>query len=347
MSKSSKSPTQNWPGDWRSCYESYIKMIHERSGSQDTYDHYVQYLTEFYASVPVDRLPDQVAREEIEAWLHSPGHQRGREGKPVTFGTQNVRLACLRSWFRYASEWPVLDEHGVPQPLLKRLAPTAGIRFLQREKPKYRSLTDADLQKFFGSIDKSTVIGARNHALFLALFWTARRKSEILALTWGAIQPAVVVDGGVRRQGYMYHFKGKGKSRTDDQAELPQCVYAAIVRYLEMSGKLPIMQPHWPVFTSVPGYAGCSAYDPERELVPHGVWALCKRIARAAGLENVCPHAFRHSAAAARYLAGQDVLSLQHLLRHSDLGMTQIYLSELTGSADSFQSQLSARYGTL
>lgn len=50
-----------------------------------------------------------------------------------------------------------------------------------------------------------------------------RRRVEIARLTFGSIEPATLVDEhGRRRQGFLYHFRGKGQGlHADDKAELP------------------------------------------------------------------------------------------------------------------------------
>ena len=43
---------------------------------------------------------------------------------------------------------------------------------------------------------------------------------------------------------------------------------------------------------------------------------------------------WRHTAALQRYAAGEDIRSLQRLLRHSNIATTDIYVRGLVGSAD-------------
>src|SRR5258707_1816066 len=107
-------------------------------------------------------------------------------------------------------------------------------------RPRY--LTEEEVRRFFGAIDRSTAIGKRDFALFLTYLSTARRLSEIARLTWGAIEYGLITDEKGSRRGYLYHFSGKGKGGQDDVAELPLPVYEAIIDYLEATSRMPTIE---------------------------------------------------------------------------------------------------------
>ncbi len=71
-----------------------------------------------------------------------------------------------------------------------------------------------------------------------------------------------------------------------------------------------------------------------------------KYYARAAGLDaqRLSIHSWRHTAAFQRHVAGQDILEIMRLLRHSSLRMTQEYLQVLSGEANSGAKLLQARF---
>ena len=58
-------------------------------------------------------------------------------------------------------------------------------------------------------------------------------------------------------------------------------------------------------------------------------------------------HSWRHTAAHQRYQAGEDVRSLQRLLRHSNIATTDTYIRGLTGTADPGASLLEKRFAHL
>ena len=333
---------------WGRCLADFLQRTHERTGSQSTFAHYRAILQDYLASQP--KTPDQFTKEDVLAYLRSPGKGAGREGRAVKFGTQNNRLAAIKSFYAFARDYGVPDEKGRPQPLLGHLPPTSSIASIQRERPPYRSLTDDELQAFFAAIDPATVQGLKYRALFLTYFWCARRRHEISSLTWGAIEEATFVEGdGRSRHGYLYHWRGKGKSRIDDAAELPEICYQAIIRYLEADGRRASIQADDPIFTTDSSYHGQGGRDPRRQLSDQAIWSATKRYAARAGLDpkRVTVHSFRHAAASARYRAGQGVHEIKTLLRHASLDMTDVYLRELVSPADSGVQLLTSRYGGL
>jgi integrase len=344
------SPMEHWPGEWKVCHASFLAATYAKSGSDSSLWHVRSIIRDFYASIPRDRLPDQVSREEVEAYLSSPGNANGHIGEPVRYGTVNNRLAALRSWFKYAREWPSLDSEGIPQPLLKRLAPTSGIRFVQREKPPYRSLSEEQLHDFFAVIP-NTIQGLKWRAFFLTAFWTAQRRGILCNLKWGDIQQAIIVEpGGKSRSAWIYAWHGgKGKSRESDSQELAPVCVEAIRAYLFASGRLDTIAPDMPIFTADPGYSGRLGYDPYRPLVPHVALRAAKKYARASQIpeELVCIHTFRHSSAMHRALAGESLLSIASVLRHSSIDMTRRYLEGLVSQADSGIALLNGKFANL
>lgn len=62
-----------------------------------------------------------------------------------------------------------------------------------------------------------------------------------------------------------------------------------------------------------------------RPLERVAIWQIVKRLAAAAGLNNVHPHTLRHSFATHLLIGGADLRVVQELLGHADIATTQIY----------------------
>jgi integrase/recombinase XerD len=334
--------------DWGTCYLSFLRAAYEHSGSKSTYAHYKQTLAHFFTTEPA-KLPDRYTRADVETFIHGP-QRRGKAGGNPSPGTINSRLSILNSFYSYAAVYGVPDrDTGMLTPLMRTMAPTAGLKQLQRAIPPRRDLTSEELHRFFAAIDTSTALGARDYALFLCYFFTARRLGEIRRLTWGDIREEMIVEGGERRLGYVYAFTGKGHSRQSDSAEMPVVCYQAILDYLDKSGKRANIQASDPIFTTVPGTVGQHHYDAQRMMSPQTIWATCKRIAKRAGLDpkNVTVHSFRHSSSRMRYEAGEDIRSISELLRHSNIAITYAYLRQETTVADSGFKLIQAKFEDL
>lgn len=328
---------------WGRCYRDFLRHTEERSGSNNTLIAYRRILTTFF-SVPA-KLPETYTRADVEAFLHTPCRDLAHKGRPPAPGTMNNRLSILSAFYRYAAAYAVPGAHGANTAILTQIAPTAGLRQVQRDL-HYRTITPADFERLFAAIPTDTVIGLRDRAIFLVYFWTARRRAEIVNLRYGDIEQAIFINEQGPRAGWLYHFRGKGRSRQDDSAELPAPAKIAIDRYLEASGRLATMVASDPLFTVVPGYVG-RGNNTHQPLHPSTVWQILKRYARQAGIDpkTITTHSFRHAAAQQRYRAGEDVLSLQHLLRHASLQTTYIYLQALVGTADNGAKLLEEKFG--
>ena len=331
--------------DWGQAFESFLRSIQEKSGSKWSHKRYKAVLTAFLSSPA--KMPNLYLRSDVESFVRAPGTAPGRQGEAVSFGTQNNKLSILKSFYKYCSTYAILDEQGVPRPLLDQLPPTAGMRYVARERPGYRSLTESDIKALF-SVIPSTPKGLRDRALLLFLVMTGRRSSEALNLRFGDIQPAIIVDPatGNRRSGFTYSWRGKGAQRFVDSAELPSNCHAAIIRALEASGRLARIAASDYIFIA----AGSRSDREDGQPLRHAsLFTIVKQYAAAAGLDEsrVCPHALRHANAMARALSGQSLLEIAHALRHKNVQMTSLYLKELLNESDSAIPLLEQRFASL
>ncbi|MFQ3565948.1 MAG: site-specific integrase [Aggregatilineales bacterium] len=64
-------------------------------------------------------------------------------------------------------------------------------------------------------------------------------------------------------------------------------------------------------------------------LTPDGIWLIVDDAARAAGLGHVAPHDLRRSVAGALQLSGVPIEKISRLLRHTNVAVTERYLSRL------------------
>lgn len=316
----------------------YYQWLYNKSQSDDTIYTYHSTLTHFFACSAHGgpaKSPERYTREDVLDFIHHPSFGMRNRGLPPAPGTVNARLTHITSFYRFASTYPSSDH-----PIFDRVSPTAGLAFGKVDR-KYRALSLGELERLFAAIPTDTVQGKRDRAIFLFYLWTARRRAEIANLRWGDLEYGVIVEKGTRRNGWLYHFRGKGHKTEDDIAELPHLAKAALDVYLEASGRTATMRPESPLFV---------AWDKRQRLelpLSHSVFSYqLKRYARAAGLDEkrISLHSFRHSASKLRYEAGEDILSLKNLLRHVSLETTFIYVQGLMGTADSAAKLLEEQF---
>ena len=317
---------------WSRCLSAFLAASFDRSHSQETLRTYRRALYRFL-SEPM-KIPKDYTREDVSVFIHRPS----ADGKAPAVSTVNQRLSALRSFYSYAASYTIEGPDGHPVAILRRPAPTGGFKHGRADRV-YRAMSYEEFTQFFAVIPKDTPLGLRDRSLFLLYFWTARRRAEIQRLTWGDVERGTIIDeGGSRRIGWLYHFRNKGSSTQDDVAELPEAAKIALDKYLVASGRMATIQPQDPLFVA------------EGSDTPLSFVAIFKRMKmylKAAGLDGkgFSIHSWRHTAARARYAAGEDIRSLQRLLRHSSLSTTDTYLRALAGTANSGARLLEERFG--
>lgn len=324
---------------WERCYRDFLQSIREHSGSEDSAYQYERVLRRFF-TVP-NKRPDQYTRQDVEAFLHQLTDSPQKSGTPPAASTRNARLAILKSFYAFAGQYTVTFR-GKPTPLMRVPAPTTGIK---RGRPTevYRAMSLEELKQLF-SVIPQTVVGKRDRALFLFLFWSARRRQEVTRLLWGDLEPNYRFDDG--HIGCLYTWRGKGRQRRPDSAELPPAAWKALEEYLRASGRWGYMVADDPLF---PGLRTNDNLYAKKPIHRGSVTQIFHHYVVAAGLDGrgICLHSLRHTAAHERNEAGMDVIAVMELLRHSSLDTTWKYLKKMKKQADSGAQLLAAKFGNL
>jgi len=329
---------------WESCVRAFLRAKYAISNSEATLRNYQSILTQFF-SRGID--PARVTRRDIEDFMNEPTHGRRSTGRPPSLRTKAKRRDVLSSLYTYAAQFTVIDSSGNIVPLYRYANPTLGIKLSKvAHEFRRRAFTASDLARFFAAIPTDTLHGIRDRAIFLTYFLTARRREEIIRLRYEDIYDGVVIDeNGTSRSAHLYRFIGKGKAGAYDEAELPDMAYRAIMRYLDVSGRLRTIEPDDFLFTSI-GRWPTSPVDPFSHVPSHVIYRVMKKYARAAGLDyrRLAIHSFRHSSARERYLLQRDPRAIQQVLRHASLQTTSIYLDELVSHGDSAARLLEEKF---
>jgi site-specific recombinase XerD len=343
---------------WERCLANFLRQLYERSRSEKSVRDYRRTLLTFFSSSAhggSPKHPEDYTREDVEDFLHRPSTSLRNRGASPSVATMNQRLAILSSFYKFAATFTIPGPDGRPRALLQTPSPTLGLRH-KRPDRTYRAFSEEELDRFFDVIPTDTVRGLRDRAIFLLYFWTARRREEIAGLRWGDLEQTTFVDdGGSRRQGWRYRFYGKGKRGEEDLAELPVPAKQAIDRYLIAARRMRTMRPEDPLFVAIGpeqggGKPGVTLPpDDHTPLTSRAIAHALKQYARQAGIDaqRLSIHSWRHTAAQQRYQAGEDVRSLQRLLRHSNIATTDIYIRGLTGTTDPGASLLEKRFAHL
>ena len=171
-------------------------------------------------------------------------------------------------------------------------------------------MTKAVLKKF----DTSTLKGLRDKAMYALMTTCGLRCIEVQRANIGDLQ----IEGGVLR----LYLQGKGHNQKDNAVNIPEGVYNLLASYLE---KLGTSEKSCPLFVSLSrrNYGG--------RLTTVSISRVIKKSLREAGYDSpkLTAHSLRHSAATTALQFGASLREVQQLLRHTQIGTTQIYLHEL------------------
>ena len=214
--------------------------------------------------------------------------------------SRNARLALLRAFYHYAA--PEAPQHtGLIQRVL-------AIPYKRVTRQLVSYLTRTEVQAVLNSIDKSTWVGRRNHAILLLALQMGLRLSEITGLR----QIDIVIGHGA-------HVRCEGKGGKERCTPLAKPTVAAVKAWINEVGDAESRF----LFPSSSG-GRLSADAVQHALATHVTAAQrkCPSLAK----KNVTPHALRHTAAMELLQAGVDQSLIAIWLRHESLDTTQIYL---------------------
>ena len=235
--------------------------------------------------------PEAVTPTDVRAfrdWLVRTAHR-----KPATI---NRKLAALRAYFSFckASGYRADD---LPTEGVKRVAeqPTGPRWFLKRE---VNGLIRA-VERYGRGADR-----LRDLAIILTLRHTGVRVGELVGLT--------LQDVTLGQRGGQLRVRGKGNK--ERIVPLNHEVRQALAAWLVIRAERSDHDAYEEVFLGQRG-----------PLSAHGVEVLVTKYARHAGLPTLRPHALRHSFAKHLLDAGEDLVTVQALLGHSNLNTTARY----------------------
>jgi site-specific recombinase XerD len=169
-------------------------------------------------------------------------------------------------------------------------------------------LTRQELDAILGSVDKSTWLGRRNHALLLVAAQTGLRVSELTALRQ---QDAVLGPGA--------HVRCEGKGRKERCTPLAKPTVAVLKAWLKEQGD----DSSGFLFPSSTG--GRLSADAVQHALAKQV-ASAQRNCPSLASKRVTPHVLRHTAAMELLHAGVDRALIAIWLGHEMLDSTQVYL---------------------
>jgi len=225
-------------------------------------------------------------------------HLEQQRGNSVS--SRNVRLSAIRSFFRLVA---LRDPESIG--LATRVL---AIPVKREDKKLIGYLTRAEIQALLAAPDRSQWAGQRDHALFLTLYNSGARVSEIIALKRHHICFGATT---------FLQLTGKGRKE----------------RTIPLWSKTGKVLKAW--FRKLGNNADSIAFPNARgkHLSRDGVDYLLKRSARKATIDcpslatkTITPHIVRHATAMHLLQAGVDIATIALWLGHESIETTHVYL---------------------
>ena len=263
----------------------------ERNFSPHTLRSYETDLHHFISSMRRRKISSlgQVDKPVLRAYLSS------LLAEGLSRRTVARKIACLRSFFRYAKRQHVT----ISNPTLTLVSPK-----LEKRLPSF--LDEGTTTRLFDALDTTTPRGRCEAAILELLYSTGIRLSELINLN---IPDVDLQDSTV---------KVTGKGSKDRILPLGRKAVAALRSYLaDRSRFISRSSPPEPSFFLTPK---------GQRFYPEAVARIVKRhIARVSEVEKRSPHVIRHTFATHLLNRGADLRAVKELLGHESLSTTQVY----------------------
>lgn len=254
-----------------------------------------------FAQKRLHKAPSTLRLEDVDATLISAflDHVENERGNSPR--SRNVRLAAIRSFFRYAALQEPLHSG-----LIQRVLAMPNKRF---ERRPIDFLVRPEIDALLAAPDRSTWAGRRDHALLLLAVETGLRCSELAGLR----VESLILDRGA-------HVRCLGKGRKERCTPLRKTTVAVLRGWLrELAGNLSD-----PLFPNA--RAGQLSPDGIEYIVAKHV-AIARAHCSSLKRKRVTPHVLRHTAAMELLKAGVDRAVIALCLGHESVETTQMYLS--------------------
>ncbi len=233
---------------------------------------------------------DELDMSMLRGWLAS----MVRNVKPTTLAR---KIATVRSLFRFLQRTRRVHNN-----------PAAGLR-MPKLPAKMPVFTDAEtMGEIIEVANDESVVGLRDRAILEVLYGSGLRVAELCGLSMATVD--------LRER----QLRVVGKGNKERIVPLGSKALAALERYLV--GREELLKP------KSTDDARCAVFISTRgnRMGPRAVQIIVKRYGvLGAGRADIHPHALRHSCATHLLDGGADLRSIQELLGHASLSVTQRY----------------------
>lgn len=216
--------------------------------------------------------------------------------KPTTVKNYIIAVKRFFTWTEEAGLYPNIARH------------IKSGRLSNNFKKDY--LTGYQAKQILNHIDRSTVKGKRDYAMLVMMLTMGLRTIEVVR--------ANVEDIRTKGNTTVLYVQGKGHADKDGLIRMPAHVESAIRDYLSVRRANDLSEP---LFTST------SNHNANGRMTTRSIRRIVKTAFISAGYDSprLTAHSTRHTAATLSLLNGATLQQTQELLRHRNIGTTEIY----------------------
>lgn len=216
--------------------------------------------------------------------------------KPTTVKNYIIAIKRFFAWTEEAGLYPNIAKHIKSGHISKNF------------KKDY--LTGSQARQILNSIDRSTIKGKRDYAMLVTMLTMGLRTIEVTR--------ANIEDIRTKGNTTVLYVQGKGHEDKDDLIKMPQHVESAIRDYLSVRKANDLSKP---LFVST------SNHNADGRMTTRSIRRIVKTAFISAGYDSprLTAHSTRHTAATLSLLNGATLQQTQELLRHRNIGTTEIY----------------------
>lgn len=253
-----------------------------------------------FAQATLGKPPSRLDLAELDAPFIAAFLDDLETSRSIGIKTRNLRLAAIRSFFRFAA----LEEPAFAGQIQRVLAIPSKLH----DKREVHFLTRGEIDALLAAPDRSTWIGRRDHMLLHLAVQTGLRLSEIVQLE----RDAITLGPGA-------HVRCLGKGRKERSTPLTRQTCHSLQAWFKEVGQRGSTK----LFPNIHG--GDLSADAVQRLLAHHVETARQRCP-SLRLKRVSPHVLRHTAAMELLQAGVDCSVIALWLGHESIKTTQVYL---------------------
>ena len=272
--------------------------------SPKTITWYRDMLTQFSAYLKAERYPchlSAISLDIVRGYVLYLRHKPKFKGHPFT-PTQTDYLSprtvqCHVRALKAFSSWLYSEGYTEENRLKNLKLPKAPITIIEPLAPE-------ETKNIIDAINRQTLTGTRNNAIFVTLLDTGLRASEAANITLNNLN---LTDG---------YIKVMGKGAKERIVPIGKYVQMTLWSYIDKVRPEPATPDLKNLFLSSNGKA----------IIVNTIKLFFSRLAKSSGVEKLHAHLCRHTFAINYLLNGGDIFSLKAILGHTSLEMVNHYL---------------------